>query len=308
MGYTEHINSILKWGNSFQRQFDFPLDRSSLHSSYEDAVAYAKGDKSDSREFGDTAYIGQVITVWGPNEKGVEGVWVYSLVPAPEGAGYLADLKPVGSATTETAQNYSAAKTLSENLAIGQLILVSESEDIEESVNGETVTNTYQAGFYIVNAPGSISALDTSSGASDEIGAISGRVTSLEGKVSTLEGNRVLTSDFETYKGEVTGAIGEVSTALDTYKGEVSTALNSKANADDLSTLEGRVNTDIQNLTDHLTDYSKTLGEVDTRLDGVDSTLESVESRLVELEAFEETHASIGESDIIGLFTPNTEA
>jgi uncharacterized protein YjbJ (UPF0337 family) len=346
MGYTEHINSILKWGNSFQRQFDFPLDRSSLHSSYEDAVAYAKGDKSDSREFGDTAYIGQTITVWGPNEKGVEGVWVYSLVPAPEGAGYLADLKPVGSATTETAQNYSAAKTLSENLAIGQLILVSESEDIEETVNGETVTNTYQAGFYIVNAPGSISALDTSSGASDEIGAISGRVTSLEGKVSTLEGNRVLTSDFETYKGEVTGAIGEVSTALetykgevsttlegkvsndaldtykgevtgaigevstalDTYKGEVSTALNSKANADDLSTLEGRVNTDIQNLTDHLTDYSKTLGEVDTRLDGVDTTLESVESRLVELEAFEETHASIGESDIIGLFTPNTEA
>ncbi len=302
MGYTEHINSILKWGNSFQRQFDFPLDRSSLHSSYEDAVAYAKGDKSDSREFGDTAYIGQTITVWGPNEKGVEGVWVYSLVPAPEGAGYLADLKPVGSATTETAQNYSAAKTLSENLAIGQLILVSESEDIEETVNGETVTNTYQAGFYIVNAPGSISALDTSSGASDEIGAISGRVTSLEGKVSTLEGNRVLTSDFETYKGEVTGAIGEVSTALDTYKGEVSTALNSKANADDLSTLEGRVNTDIQNLTDHLTDYSKTLGEVDTRLDGVDTTLESVESRLVELEAFEETHASIGEKDIIDLF------
>ena len=88
MGYTENINSILKWGNSFQRQFDFPLDRSSLHSSYNDAVAYAKGDGSDSRGLGGQAYIGQTITVWGLNEKGKEGVWVYSLVPSTK-EGYL---------------------------------------------------------------------------------------------------------------------------------------------------------------------------------------------------------------------------
>lgn len=341
MGYTENINSILKWGNSFQRQFDFPLDRSSLHSSYNDAVAYAKGDGSDSRGLGGQAYIGQTITVWGLNEKGKEGVWVYSLVPAPEGAGYLADLKPVGSATTETAQNYSAAKTLSEGLTVGQLILVSESEDIEETVNDATVTNTYQAGFYIVNAPGSISALGTTSGADDEIGA-------LESRVSALESNKVSNDAFTTYqetvetalagkvdnsyKEEVTAALAEkvdnsykqeVSTALDakvddeeftTYQGTVetalagkvddsefleyqttvSTALDSKANADALSTLEGRVNTDIQNLTNLVSDYSGTLGDID--------------DRLVELEKFEETHASIGESDIIGLFTPNTEA
>ena len=35
---------------------------------------------------------------------------------------------------------------------------------------------------------------------------------------------------------------------------------------------------------------------------GVDTTLESVESRLVELEAFEETHESIPTVDIEGLF------
>lgn len=300
MGYIDNFTGkVWDWTKPFQRTNKFPLDRSSMFASYEDALLYAKGDGSDSRGLGATSYIGQTITVWGLNEKGKDGVWVYSLVPT-EKEGFAAELKPVGSTQTETADTYSAAKTLSEGLVIGQLILVSGEEEIEGQ--------TYKAGFYIVNAPGTISALDTSTGASDEIGAISGRVTSLEGKVSTLEGNRVLTSDFETYKGEVTGAIGEVSTALETYKGEVSTALNSKANADDLSTLEGRVNTDIQNLTDHLTDYSKTLGEVDTRLDGVDTTLESVESRLVELEAFEETHASIGESDIIDLFTPNTEA
>ena len=95
MGYTENINSILKWGNSFQRQFDFPLDRSGLHSSYEDAVKYAKGDGSDSRGLGKQSYIGQNITVWGLNEKNEEGVWNYVLIPSTK-EGYKADLKSVG--------------------------------------------------------------------------------------------------------------------------------------------------------------------------------------------------------------------
>lgn len=171
MGYTENISSILKWGNSFQRQFDFPLDRTSMHSSYEDAVRYARGEKgfksgnyeADARELWKLAYIGQTITVWGLNEKGKEGVWVYSLVPAPEGSDYLADLKPVGSANTETAINYSAAKALSQGLAVGQLIQVTEAEEVEETIDGSTVKNTYKAGFYIVDAPGVISALGSSS-------------------------------------------------------------------------------------------------------------------------------------------------
>lgn len=170
MGYTEeNIKSILTWSNSLQRQSNFPLDRTSLHSSYSDAVLYAKGDESDSRELGGKAYIGQVITVWGPNEKGVEGVWVYSLVPhtpVDENDKTLADLKPVGSATTETAQNYSAAKTLSENLTVGQLIKVLNDETVDASGNVEdsdVATITYKAGFYIVNAPGVISALGSSS-------------------------------------------------------------------------------------------------------------------------------------------------
>lgn len=270
MGYIENINSILKWGNSFQRQFDFPLDRSSLHSSYEDAVAYAKGDGSDERGLGKESYIGQIITVWGPNEMNVEGVWVYSLVPhTPSDATdkRLADLKPVGSATTETATNYSAAKTLSLGLAVGQLIQVSESEEIEETIEGTIVTNTYQAGFYIVNAPGSISALGISSGADDEIGAL---VT----RISSLESNKVAKTDFETYQGTV------------------ETALDGKASTVALTTLTGRVDEDIQKLTNHLTDYSGKLGQVD--------------GRLTELESFVESHESIGESDIEGLFTPKT--
>ena len=155
MGYVENIKSIMQWGNSFERQGNFPLDRTDLHISYDDAVLYAKGDASDSRKLGKLAYIGQTITVWGLNEKGVEGVWVYSLVPhtpVDENDTTLADLKPVGSATTETATNYSATKILSQSLAVGQLIQVTESEEVEETIEGSVVKNTYQAGFYIVNA------------------------------------------------------------------------------------------------------------------------------------------------------------
>lgn len=168
MGYVENIKSIMQWGNSFERQGNFPLDRTDLHISYDDAVLYAKGDASDSRKLGKLAYIGQTITVWGLNEKGVDGVWVYSLVPhtpADENDTTLADLKPVGSGTsTENADNYSAAVELSNDLVVGQLIKVANDEVVGDK--------TYKAGFYIVDAPGVISAL----GSSDDIANLEAKV------------------------------------------------------------------------------------------------------------------------------------
>ena len=255
MGYTENINSILKWGNAFQRQFGIPLDRSSLHSSYADAVAYAKGDGSDERGLGKESYIGQIITVWGLNEKNVEGVWVYSLVPS-EKEGYKAELKPVGAgAGTEIADNYSAAKLLSNDLVVGQLIKVTNDEEIDvsgDSEDSDLEKITYKSGFYIVDAPGSISALDTSTGASDEIGAILTRI-------AALESDKVAKSDFETYQGTVTDALagkvsnedfetyqGTVTDALadkvdNSYKEEVTTALAGKVNSGDFETYQGTV-------------------------------------------------------------------
>jgi uncharacterized protein YjbJ (UPF0337 family) len=331
MGYVENIKSIMQWGNSFERQSNFPLDRTDLHISYDDAVLYAKGDGSDSRGLGKLAYIGQTITVWGLNEKGKDGVWVYSLVPhtpdpADENDTALADLQPVGTgAAPESSNNYTSAVELSADLTAGQLIYVNNEEDVTV---GEA-TQTYKKGWYIVNAPGSISALDTSTGASDEIGALTNRVADLEsnrvlssdfekykGEVSTALDGKVSNDAFDTYKGEVTDAIGEVSTALDTYKGEVSTALDGKvgtdafdtykgevstaldgkASTDALNTLEGKVDTDIQNLTNLVSDYSGTLGDVD--------------DRLVELEEFVDSHIYhefIPISDIEGLFGTQTE-
>ena len=62
---------------SFQRVFNFPLDRSTIFDSYEDAVAYAKGDGSDSRKLGKTVYLGQLISVVNEEEASVK---VYKVV------------------------------------------------------------------------------------------------------------------------------------------------------------------------------------------------------------------------------------
>ena len=67
---------------SFQRVFDFPLDRSTIFDSYEDAVAYAKGDGSDSRKLGKTVYLGQLISVV---DKENASVKVYKVVYGENG-------------------------------------------------------------------------------------------------------------------------------------------------------------------------------------------------------------------------------
>lgn len=63
--------SKLDWAFAFQRTGAFPLDRSSLFSSYEDAVAYARGDKSDARELGGSSYVGQPVSVYDADNETV---------------------------------------------------------------------------------------------------------------------------------------------------------------------------------------------------------------------------------------------
>lgn len=78
---------------SFQRVFDFPLDRSTIFDSYEDAVAYAKGDGSDSRKLGKTVYLGQIISVV---DKENASVKVYKVVYRKESTEKPYDLSLVG--------------------------------------------------------------------------------------------------------------------------------------------------------------------------------------------------------------------
>lgn len=53
----------LDWAMPFQRTGGFPLDRTDMFSSLEDAVKYASGG-DDSRGLSGSSYVGQIITVW----------------------------------------------------------------------------------------------------------------------------------------------------------------------------------------------------------------------------------------------------
>ena len=62
--YNEIYKSQMDWQNVFVRTGNFPLDRSSIFGSYEDALKYAQGDGSDLRGLGKTSYVGQIIAVY----------------------------------------------------------------------------------------------------------------------------------------------------------------------------------------------------------------------------------------------------
>ena len=73
---AEYINNVVKqtakldWAFPFQRTGAFPLDRSSVFSSYEDALLYATGGE-DSRGLSGSSYIGQPISVYDSESSSV---------------------------------------------------------------------------------------------------------------------------------------------------------------------------------------------------------------------------------------------
>lgn len=95
-------------------------------------------------------------------------------------------------------------------------------------------------------------------------------------------------SDFDTLKevADWIAADKEGSAALQTTVSGHTESINTING--DIDALEAKVDTDIANLTTHMSEAATALAEVDGRLDA--------------LEAFEETHASIEVSDIEGLF------
>lgn len=62
---------------SFRRVFNVPLDYSTIFDTYQDAEDYAKGDGSDSKKLGKTAYLGQIISVVNTGDSTVK---VYKIV------------------------------------------------------------------------------------------------------------------------------------------------------------------------------------------------------------------------------------
>lgn len=236
------------WTLTWKASGRYPIVADRIFATLADAQAYVDDTSATASATG-----GLILSVISDSVAKNNGVYyVKSVANTDPKYGELLDkgtLVKVGGSEIEFADTYSKAVDLSKSLVTGQMIKVAKVETVGE--------NVFKAGFYIVETPGTISALDTSTGSSDEIGAIKSRV-------DTLEGN------FNTYKGEVDGKLGE------------------KANATDLTNLEKTVNDDIEVLTTLIDDYKGTLGDVDDRL-GV-------------LEEFVEAHESIDISSIEDLF------
>ena len=217
----------LDWAMSFQRTGQFPIDRSGWFNSYADAVAYAKGDKSDERGLGGTRYIGQIISVVENDE-----VKIYKIVIDPA-AGVDKKGVPVGGKLEEvgagkglgsvTAENYTEATGLATADNIGQIIYVKSPETV-----GET---KYDVGAYIVSGVGTVMKLAQSSASGDVTGDIAhlqqsvsdikrdvstnkDAIAAVNGKIDIINGAAAVTGSvdnkIEAAKTELTGKIDAV--------------------------------------------------------------------------------------------------
>ncbi len=158
------------WPLTFKASNRFPIVANRVFATLENAQKYIDDTAADA-----SAYPGIVLAVVQDEVAKNNGVYYVKSVAMTEGEKGV--LVKVGGAETETADNYSEAKELSKTLVVGQLIKVTEEETIGEE--------TYQTGFYIVESPGVISALATSTGSDDEIGALKARVDTIEGDYIT---------------------------------------------------------------------------------------------------------------------------
>ena len=165
------------WPLTFKASNRFPIVANRVFATLEKAQQYVDDTAADA-----SAYQGIILAVVQDSTPKNNGVYYVSAVAMAEGE--KGSLVKVGGTETETAADYAAAVELSKTLVVGQLIKV-ENEYVENE--GEENEVTYQKGFYIVEGSGVISALATSTGADDEVGALKSRVDAVEVAVSDLQ-------------------------------------------------------------------------------------------------------------------------
>lgn len=146
--------SKLDWAFPFQRTGAFPLDRSVLFSSVEDATKYAKGDGSDERALGGTSYVGQIISVYDGSE-----VSAY-IITNSRGLMKLAATTSTGDLSADVAKLQSDLNTLAATVEANKK-----------------------------SADDSIAALTTSLSETDtKVATVEGKVTTLENTITGLTG------------------------------------------------------------------------------------------------------------------------
>lgn len=227
MSYVE-TGGNLDWALKFVRTGTFPLDRSSMFASYADALAYAKMDGTDSRQMGGTAYIGQIISVYGPGVDGsTQEVAAYVIAATGEGAA-LQKLAQ-SSATGDYGQDIANLQTaMSEAQADITQIMTSIYSDAEAGTLKEATQSA--AGF--------MSAADKTKLDGVAAGA----------QVNVLEGVSVQTVQGGGYSPlSVVEKIAQLDLSNYATKDDISTVFNFKGTVDSVGSLpeEGNVTGDV---------------------------------------------------------------
>ena len=231
----------MDWAYSFQRTGAFPLDRSSLFSSYDDAVLYAQG-ANDERGLGGTSYVGQPISVYDQNNNTVT-LYVIDIDRS---------LKEVGSASIES-DNCSIevvdGVVQVKNFGKGYYKYVASIKDpltgeITTPSSYEYVDNDFIAGLeprVILNDLGSLEIAwyepseETIDGVSTKVESVSQTVDTLEDILNGTEEQPGLVDQV----ADLNEAVGEASDGINAATGlykEVEDLKNSKADKDSVYT------------------------------------------------------------------------
>ena len=219
--YITKGQSNYGWSLTWDAAGRYPIVAKRRFTTLADAQAFVDDTSSTA-----TATEGLIISVINDSVAKNNGVYyVASVANTDAEYGAILDkgtLVKVGGTETETAEDYAKAVELSKTLVVGQLIKV-EKEYTENA--GEENEVKYQKGFYIVEGAGVISALATSTGSEDEVGALKSRVDSIEvvlgGEESGLVKNVKDNADAISENADAIAANASAITALESaYKAD----------------------------------------------------------------------------------------
>ena len=285
MAYTEEFKSKLDWAMPFQRTGKFPLDRSSIFSSYEDALKYAKQDGSDSRELGGTSYVGQIVTVYGTGNGADAGEVVEAYLITAVGASAsimkLATTAATGDLDADLQELAQKVNALEGRMtgAEGRITGVEGRLDLAEP--------------RITGVEGRLDALEPRvTGAENDIDALEGKVTALETDVSgvhtTISGIQTDITGIKEAATELAGRVTGVESRVTGAEGAIS-GIN--ASISGISGSISGINASISGISGSITtlqekdsSHDESIATLTGKVSGVEARVTGVEGRVTGVE------------------------